>query len=1313
MASQRAFTILLLVLFSSPLIIAVPQVIADIQLDSDFLTPEEVQSMFDEDKGDIPIDEEEIIRKAQDLMRSQFQENLGQVANPSILFYGQIPGGLIGFGISKVFIWLENTTQSIVMSFDGANEVIPIQEEVVGHTSNYFLGDRGTFTGVASSSLIIYRDIYPGVDLQYQASPMGAKYEYHLDAGVDPSIIKVRCEGQESITLGSDSAKFSVDGKAFIDEGLVVTQNNEVVQSEFISITDTIFGFNIEGYDVDEPLVIDPLVYSTFMGGSGTEMITDVVVDSDGYAYLTGYTSSSDFPAIDGYNQTKNGLNDIFILKLSPTGNGINFGTFFGGSLDDYGYAIDIDSSGNAYCTGVTYSDDMPMVNAFNDTYGAGLFDAFILALSNTGDSVIYSTYYGGNDQDMGEDIAVTSGGEVIMVGSTTSTNLQMSGGYDSTYNGGDYDSFVVKLNSAGSSMVFATYVGGTDEDYANAMAIDDDENIYVTGYTMSNDFPMMNAFNSTYDSDPGDMTFLYKLDSSGTFLNYSTYLESHDGRGVDVDAFGNAHVVAGNYVMKMNATGNGRLFITEFSSTTRACDVKVDDGGYVYVLTTDSAGQSNIVDDPGFESGAWGEWENYGSTTYNQFDTSPVYSGTYSMWLQDHYSSSPYEPVIQYFDTQIPLSDNPTFSTMIYPELVGATCGAYGVDHIEIWMNDTANNKNVRLFYEWSGYPFDSSWNTSSVARFLLFDMTPMSWNLLERDLRTDYYAAIQDTVLASQVFVYRINLLSHSSNGNPGDFWVDDVAITTQTNAVEVVKLNSTGEIVFQNDLGLQTDEWVEHFDIDTYGNQYVVGRTTRSNFVTLNPYDDTLSGSNDGFILKTQDTTDSDSDGLLDYEEEAYGTNRYDNDTDADLMPDGWEVNIGLNATKDDASEDPDADSLLNIYEYRNNTLPFNNDTDSDSLSDYDEIVNYGTNPNSNDTEGDGMPDAWEVAYSLDPLTNDTLGDGDVDALSNLDEYLIGTNPSNNDTDFDLLPDGWEYFNGLNATLDDANLDNELDGLNNTLEYQYGTDPFNSDSDSDLLSDGLEVFSYGTNPALNDTEGDGMPDGWEVTYSLLPLVDDSTGNDDTDNLTNLEEFNAGTLPNNPDCDSDTLLDGDEVKIHGTDPWLADTDGDTINDYDEIYVWFSDPNDPNSPYLPKEPSFSTYLGGSSYDCGYSVYLDDAGYIFVSGYTQSSDFPVGSGYDSSHNGNYDAFITKYTPDGQTIVFSTFIGGSGHDNIFGMDIDDVGNIYVTGYTASSNFPMLNAYQSTFGGNYDTFITKLNSAGNALIFSTYYGGSAYD
>jgi len=178
------------------------------------------------------------------------------------------------------------------------------------------------------------------------------------------------------------------------------------------------------------------------------------------------------------------------VTKLNPTGTALVYSTYLGGTGNDAGYGIAVDTAGNAYVTGVTYSTDFPTTTgAFQTTFGGGYGEAFVTKLNPTGTALVYSTYLGGTGSDIGGGIAVDTAGNAYVTGSTGSTFPTTAGAFQTTF-GGVYDAFVTKLNPTGTALVYSTYLGGTGNDAGDGIAVDTAGNAYVTGFTESTDFP-------------------------------------------------------------------------------------------------------------------------------------------------------------------------------------------------------------------------------------------------------------------------------------------------------------------------------------------------------------------------------------------------------------------------------------------------------------------------------------------------------------------------------------------------------------------------------------------------------------------------------------------------------------------------------------------------------------------------------------------------------------------------------------------------------------------------------------------------------
>ena len=326
------------------------------------------------------------------------------------------------------------------------------------------------------------------------------------------------------------------------------------------------------GVNADE----NDLMWSTFLGGSVSEDGLSVAVGGDGCVYVTGCTSSDEFPTSMGAFDTSysHGGSDAFVVKLSPYGTELAYSTFLGGGvyIDDKqeAWGIAVDNAGNAYLAGWTNTSDFPITaEAFDTTYN-GKTDAFVVKLSPSGNTLRYATFLGGEDTDYGYGIAIDDTGNVYVTGSTGSADFPTTdGAFDETYNGGHYDAFVTKLNSTGSDLTYSTFLGGSNWDHGQDIATDREGDAYVTGRTASQDFHITTGAIDTTFCGYAE-AFVAKIRSKGGGLGYATYLGGQDwdqGEGIAVDDAGNAYVV-------------GHTKSVDFPTTDGAFDV-IYDGAY------------------------------------------------------------------------------------------------------------------------------------------------------------------------------------------------------------------------------------------------------------------------------------------------------------------------------------------------------------------------------------------------------------------------------------------------------------------------------------------------------------------------------------------------------------------------------------------------------------------------------------------------------------------------------------------------------------------------------------------------------------
>jgi hypothetical protein len=313
------------------------------------------------------------------------------------------------------------------------------------------------------------------------------------------------------------------------------------------------------------------LVYATYLGGSAGAQGTGIAIDATGAAYVTGSTTSSDFPITPGALQATFGggdcsvsggeflvlvgtlpppipptpCADAFVVKLSADGAALVYATYLGGRDFDEGKGIAVDAAGTAYVTGSTNSSNFPTAHPLQPTYGGfGGANVFVAKLAPNGSALVYTTYLAGSRGATGTGIAVDAAGAAYVTGETDSSDFPTMHPLQPTYGGGNGDAFVAKLTADGSALVYATYLGGSGFDRGSGIAVDAAGAAYVTGFTTSSDFPTVQPLQST--SNNGD-AFVAKLAADGSTLVYATHLAGSSGTdagaGITVDAAGTAYV--------------------------------------------------------------------------------------------------------------------------------------------------------------------------------------------------------------------------------------------------------------------------------------------------------------------------------------------------------------------------------------------------------------------------------------------------------------------------------------------------------------------------------------------------------------------------------------------------------------------------------------------------------------------------------------------------------------------------------------------------------------------------------------------------
>ncbi|HKO99516.1 MAG TPA: SBBP repeat-containing protein [Pyrinomonadaceae bacterium] len=425
--------------------------------------------------------------------------------------------------------------------------------------SNYFAGrDRDKWiTNVAQYEKVEYTNVYDGVDLVYYGKQGQLEFDFVIDPGADPEKINLGYEGINGISLDPEgNLVLNLAAGKLVQERPVayqlVNQTRKEVFARYLISENNRISFKLGDYDRRQPLVIDPtFIFSTYLGGNGQDEGFAIVVDSSGNSYVTGRTTSTNFPTANAFRTSNSGATDIFVTKLNPAGTSILYSTYIGGLGDEEAFSIALNANREAYLTGYTTSTNFPLIGALQPFFGGGSTDAFLVRLNATGNALVTSTYAGGSGQDVATGIALDGAGNIYGVGFTSSIDLPTVNPIQ-PFNAGGFDGFVLKVSPSANSITFATYAGGSSDDFGNAIAVDSLGSVYAIGDTQSTNLTTVNPLQSF--NAGGFDAFLAKLSPSGNSIVFSTYAGGNgddSGRGITLDGSGN--ILATGYTNSTN----------------------------------------------------------------------------------------------------------------------------------------------------------------------------------------------------------------------------------------------------------------------------------------------------------------------------------------------------------------------------------------------------------------------------------------------------------------------------------------------------------------------------------------------------------------------------------------------------------------------------------------------------------------------------------------------------------------------------------------------------------------------------------------
>ena len=538
---------------------------------------------------------------------------------------------------------------------------------------SYFRGNDPSKwkTNIATYEYATLGEVYKGIEIRLKAYGNNVEKLFCVKPGANPEQINIRLSGAET-SLEKEVAGLSVN-----EQGELVTEtalgpvkftkpvayqeiNGKRVEVDVgyrlkgsaptkpeIGEQGLEYGFTVASYDRTKDLIIDPLLASTFLGGSDLDWGSSIALDSNGNVFVTGYTNSTDFPTTAGADDgtfnpgyPNHQAFDSFISKFNNTLTSLLASTYFGGSDADEAYRIILDKNDNIFITGRTESTDLPttpgayieswkgkyysgflskfsndLKNLLASTYllGSGMADlssngivldsssnvlvtgyfsagglplnpstnkytdAFIRKFNNTLTDLLASTHMGGNGDNYGYGIALDSSDNVFITGYTRSTDLfTTSGAYDETFNGGETDAFVAKFNNTLTSLLASTYLGGSDYEKGFGIALDSNDNVFITGRTESTDLPTTEgAYDETYNGDWD--VFVSKFNNNLTKLSASTFLGGSNedrGFGIAIDTSDNIFIIGGTGSLDLPTTagvyngGGTDAFVSKFNNS-------------------------------------------------------------------------------------------------------------------------------------------------------------------------------------------------------------------------------------------------------------------------------------------------------------------------------------------------------------------------------------------------------------------------------------------------------------------------------------------------------------------------------------------------------------------------------------------------------------------------------------------------------------------------------------------------------------------------------------------------------------------------
>jgi hypothetical protein len=1198
-------------------------------------------------------------------MRLSFEPNVGQASAPSS-FIARAPGSTIYFSPSGVAIEVQSvgadqaagaaktanikdagqlgskvkafesaghrsspstvdlaaSSTTVHMQFVGADPAPEMASgDLLPNKVNYFVGSdpKQWHSNLPTYAGVTYSSLYPGIDLKYDGTASNLKGTYTLAPGVDPTSIRWRYDVTTMPTVDADG-----NLQIIIDDSKVESQKSKLTeqtplawqeidgQHKSVSVRyvvgkDGTVSFALGAYDRAHMLTIDPtLTYSTYFGGIIADLPEGMAMDSQGNSYVVGYTASNNFPTINAFQPVTGGQGDAFVVKFNSAGTPV-YSTYLGGNYLDMGYGIAVDGAGNAYVTGNTGSSNFPIANAFQPNYAGG-WDSFVTKISADGSSLIYSTYLGGSGTEGGGAIAVDAAGNAYITGDTQSGNFPTHNAYQPNHaSTGSTDLFITKLNATGQGLIYSTYLGGSfGGESGLGIAADANGYAYITGYTTSGNFPISNAYQpNCYFGAAGCWdAFVTKFSPDGQNLVYSTYLGGNDVEYVDMGS----------------------------------------------AITTDGAGNAYVTGSTG-------------STNFPVLNAyQPAYGGQIDAFLSKFSSAG----------------------ALTYSSMLGG--------------NNSDVGGAIALDYQGNIY----------IGGLTISDDFPV------------------------------VNAIQPAMGGFEDAF---------------VTKFNAGGQSLgYSTYLGGTNDReeyGIVGIGVDGSGTAYMVGSTSARDFPVVNPYQPFNNGSYDLFFAKITDPIGPTATPTITPAGSPTPTPTVCAVSDYSVTQStGASIVPGTTLVPNSNCNDCIAPMVLPFpVQFYNQTFTQARASSNGNL----QFTSTSSLPfNSclpNATYNNVIYGYWDDLF-LDCLTGDGCGiytsiSGTApNRIFNIEWRAIRNEPPVVNIKFEI-----RLYENSNGRFDIVygRVDNPGDTATVGVQRDTGSRFTQYSCNTSVLSQGLkltftlppcQVPTPSTTPVSPTPTNTPIPmpilaystyfGSWERD-SIDAIGKDAAGNIYVAGTTFDVDFNYGDImvakftPNGQTLLWRRLIGGTRIDygyalsvdaagnatVAGI---VTSIDYPTLNaiqptHHGGIYDAVVTKLDPQGNTL-----FSTYLGGSGTDYADALATDAAGNVYLVGHTSSTNFPTTAGaYQTGNRGSTDGFVTKINPNGSAIIWSTYLGGIYTDEVHDIALDGGGNIYLTGFAGSPDFPMVNPFQSTYYDG-EAFVTKMNPQGSALLYSTYLGGN---